>query len=199
MELSRYVLTVIMVCLLIPFLFYWPIVHGLIGFWRRLGPSITFITVLGGTVVVASGLYLARSTFVVGDLGTSVPLIVMAIVSLAASAWIRVEVSKVFPMSTLVGLPELAPEDHPQALVRSGIYARIRHPRYAQLLLALTAMALFANFVSAYVVWIMWFPGVYVLVAFEERELRQRFGEAYERYSREVPRFVPGLRTTRAT
>ena len=31
-------------------------------------------------------------------------------------------------------------------------------------------------------------------VYFEERELKTRFGESYERYCRLVPRFVPRLR-----
>jgi protein-S-isoprenylcysteine O-methyltransferase Ste14 len=46
---------------------------------------------------------------------------------------------------------------------------------------------------GAYLVWLAWLPGVYVLVWFEERELRDRFGQEYDDYCRQVPRFVPKL------
>ena len=34
----------------------------------------------------------------------------------------------------------------------------------------------------------------WLIVLFEERELRDRFGEAYAEYARRVPRFVPRWR-----
>jgi protein-S-isoprenylcysteine O-methyltransferase Ste14 len=36
---------------------------------------------------------------------------------------------------------------------------------------------------------------MYAVVVVEERELRERFGLAYEEYCRQVPRFVPKLRS----
>lgn len=50
-----------------------------------------------------------------------------------------------------------------------------------------------ANYPAVYLAWLLWIPGVYVTVLFEERELRQRFGAEYEEYCREVPRFIPRL------
>ena len=96
-------------------------------------------------------------------------------------------------MTVLVGMPELDPEHHEQKLVRSGVYGRIRHPRYAQFIVGLLGYALVANYLTAYLTWLLWLPGVYVLVLFEEKELRERFGEEYDRYCREVPRFVPKI------
>lgn len=180
-----------LVCTLPPFLLYWPVVHGFIGFWRRIGPTLTFIIVLSATLLGVAGLYRLRSHLFLVDYGTSWALVVAGIALIGASAWLRFRIQRVFPSSSLLGLPELDPDRHPQNLVRDGIYARIRHPRYVQFLVALAGWALIANYLGVYLVWLAWLPGAYVITLFEERELRERFGTAYERYCREVPRFFP--------
>ena len=38
----------------------------------------------------------------------------------------------------------------------------------------------------------LWFN--FVVIRFEERELRALFGEQYEAYAKAVPRFIPSLR-----
>lgn len=95
----------------------------------------------------------------------------------------------------LVGL-ELAPEHYPQGLITTGPYARLRHPRYVQVALALLGYALIANYLAAYLVFAAWLVVMYPLVLLEERELCQRFGEAYDAYCRQVPRFIPRLRAS---
>jgi protein-S-isoprenylcysteine O-methyltransferase Ste14 len=189
----RYWLAVLLVCTLPPFLVYWPIVHGFIGFWRRIGPTLTFVIVLSGTLVGVATLYRARTHLLLVDYGTNWALVALGVGLLGVGVFLRMRVNRVFRNKTLLGLPELAPDNHPQKLVRSGIYARIRHPRYAQFFVALGGYALIANYLGAYLVWLAWLPGVYVLVWFEERELRDRFGQEYDDYCRQVPRFVPKL------
>ena len=53
------------------------------------------------------------------------------------------------------------------------------------------AVALFSNYLAAYVIAGAIVPALYALTFFEERELRDRFGEEYAAYSRRVPKFVP--------
>jgi len=91
---------------------------------------------------------------------------------------------------TILGLPELAPDQRPQRLITTGVYAIIRHPRYVQLYLGFLGSALIANYLVLYLVVALWLPGIYVIVRLEEKELRDRFGLAYDEYSRRVPRFL---------
>jgi protein-S-isoprenylcysteine O-methyltransferase Ste14 len=76
-------------------------------------------------------------------------------------------------------------------LLTDGIYARMRHPRYVEVVLGTLVYCLIANYVGAYIVLGASVPVLYVVALLEERELRRRFGAAYEAYARRVPRFVP--------
>ena len=72
-----------------------------------------------------------------------------------------------------------------------GIYARIRHPRYLEIFLALISFALFTNCLASYVILAARVPALFAIIHIEERELRDRFGEEYVRYCARVPRFWP--------
>jgi len=93
--------------------------------------------------------------------------------------------------AALSGIPELSKEKYPGKLLTEGVYSRVRNPRYIEALLWVTAYALFANYLGAYIVVVLSLPLIYFVVRLEERELRARFGTAYEEYCRRVPRFVP--------
>jgi protein-S-isoprenylcysteine O-methyltransferase Ste14 len=97
-------------------------------------------------------------------------------------------------MKVLLGLPEIAPDRFPRALITDGIYARMRHPRYVQFLIALSGYALIANYLAGYLVVALWGAGIYLIALLEEKELRDHFGDIYQAYCRKVPRFWPKLR-----
>ncbi len=96
-----------------------------------------------------------------------------------------------------MGWPELDPEGHPIQLMTDGLCAKIRHPRYAQITLTLLGYALVTNYLAVYAVFLLWLPAMYGISVLEERELRDRFGNDYERYSSGLPRFVLRLRKPR--
>ena len=50
---------------------------------------------------------------------------------------------------------------------------------------------------ALYAVLALWVPGIWLIAVLEERELRERFGAAYDAYCRRVPRFLPQLRNAR--
>jgi protein-S-isoprenylcysteine O-methyltransferase Ste14 len=183
-----------MVIAVTPAIAFWLIVHPFVGFWRRFGPVWTLSIVWGAQAVGMMALFQVRKPLLETEFGTNYLLIALGVLCIVAAAVGRVTLSKQLTVRNIAGLPELAPERYPQKLLTEGVYARIRHPRYLQFLLALLGYALFANYLALYVVFALWVGGAYLIVLFEERELRDRFGEDYEEYSRRVPRFLPQWR-----
>jgi protein-S-isoprenylcysteine O-methyltransferase Ste14 len=194
MDSVRYFVALIMVIAVTPALAFWLIVHPFVRFWRRLGPVWTLTLVFGAQALGMVAVFQVRKPLLATQFGTNYLLIALGVLCIVGASVLRVKLSKHLTVRTISGLPELAPERYPQKLLTEGVYARIRHPRYAQFLLALLGYALFANYLALYVVFLLWVGGAHLVVFFEERELRDRFGEEYEEYARHVPRFVPRWR-----
>jgi protein-S-isoprenylcysteine O-methyltransferase Ste14 len=192
MDTFRHVLTLLMLMFMPGAVLFWFLVHPFIRFWRRLGLRRALAIYYTLMVAFVAGVFLLRKTLLAVDFGTNPVLIAVAVPMLAASIVLRRKISRHLRFSTLGGLPELAPESHPQPLLTEGIYSRIRHPRYVEVLLVMASLALIANNLASYVNWIIGIPSVLLIVRIEERELRDRFGAEYEAYCARVPRFVPG-------
>ena len=169
----------------------WLSVHPFIAFWRNVGAKITLAGHFAGMFVVVGTLISYRDVLMRGDLGTSYVFAGFAVVLLTVSGVMRYFQNKVLPITAIMGISELDPAGTESKLVVEGPYARIRHPRYVQLLIAFGAYALFANYATCYVFLLLAVIGVRIVIAFEERELIARFGEAYRRYMETTPRFVP--------
>ncbi len=193
MNTTRYVIALILVIALPPLFLYWLLIHPFVNFWRGkgIGPAYTMILSLIAAAMI--GLFSLRHFLLGIDYGTSYPLAALGLVLLIAAASLRLQLHKHLDLRTLVGFPEIAPDRFPRALISEGIYGRIRHPRYMQLLIALAGYASIANYLAAYVAVALWVPAIVVIVRLEERELRARFGDAYDDYCRRVPRYFPKL------
>lgn len=198
MDGLRYALALTLVCGFPPLLLWWPVVHGGIAFWRRRGPAVTYTVLLGLCALVAAGMAAAREPLLAVEFGTRGPVVALAVAFLFAAGWLRWKLHRDITNELLAGLPELAPETHPQALVTTGLYARVRHPRYAQICVLLLGWALLCNYLATYIVWLLWLPAMHAIVRFEERELSDRFGEQHVEYCRRVPRFIPRFGAERA-
>jgi len=83
-------------------------------------------------------------------------------------------------------------------VVRDGIYGKIRHPAYlANLLFVLALQLILGSYSSMLLLAFFMFPLVLTKIYFEERALKSELEEAYESYTREVPMFVPRLKSQR--
>ena len=90
------------------------------------------------------------------------------------------------------GKGTLAPWDPPQKLGTHGIYRRVRNPMISGVFCILLGEAIVLGSIPL----LVWFLGfllgnlIYIPLI-EERGLERRFGEEYQRYKREVPRWIP--------
>ena len=191
MNSVRYFIAVVVLVAHPPGVLLWFVIHPIAGFWRKLGAGWTY-AILGLPVVgMMVGLFAVRAQLVSTDFGTSLPLIALGVICLAFATTITVKSKKHLTMAILSGFPELSRSGDKGKLLTEGIYGRIRHPRYVEVILWVLGYALIANYLGMYIMFALTVPAIYFIVVLEERELRDRFGSAYEEYSERVPRFFP--------
>lgn len=191
MDTARYIFAVLLLTSGPPALMFWFVIHPFARFWRRVGHRWAYAVGFSTMALAGYGLFRMRETLLGRDYGTRWSLVVLSAVFLLLSLLIAARRGKYLTARILLGLPELDRRQGGGQLLTQGIYSRIRHPRYVEILAAFTAFALFANYLGTYLVLATGFVLVYLIVLLEEKELRERFGEAYADYARRVPRFVP--------
>ncbi len=197
MDTARFWIAYVVVAAVPAVFVYWLSMHGGIVFWRRVNRSLALAVHLAFVATVGAIVYFARDVFLALEFGANPVLIVVSALLLIVSVLLRRAIAREIPLRTLVGSTELEQRANPSELVTTGIYSRIRHPRYVQLIVVVLAFSLFSNYAAAYVAFALSVPAVFVIAKLEERELRARFGDAYREYASRVPRFVPrsGLRS----
>jgi protein-S-isoprenylcysteine O-methyltransferase Ste14 len=93
---------------------------------------------------------------------------------------------------TFTGRGTPAPIDPPKELVVRGLYRYVRNPMYVGVLSVLLGEALFfaSRTLLQYSVIVFGFFYLFVVI-FEEPVLQSKFGESYQKYRQNVPRFLP--------
>lgn len=108
--------------------------------------------------------------------------------------WLYRRAGANFSWSLLGGLPEVrASRASEQRLAVGGIRARVRHPIYLAHLLEMLAWSLGTGLVVCYALASFAVITGVAMIAMEDRELEQRFGEEYRKYKRDVPAILPRL------
>jgi len=193
MDKVRYVIALLLLSAIPAAIVFWLLAHPLVRFWRRLGAPVSYAILCTGAAAVMVGMFLLRSRLLVADYGTNRIFAAIGLVCLVFAGWLLRRLRKHLTVRTLIGVPELAPGSG-GVLLTGGVYGKVRHPRYLQMTIALLGYALIANYPAVYGALLFWCTGIYLVVLLEERELRERFGEAYRDYCMRVPRFMPRFR-----
>ena len=98
------------------------------------------------------------------------------------------------------GRGTLSPVDPPRKLVVRGLYRYVRNPMYLSVTAIVLGEVLLTGSRALLIYWALWFFAANLFVmGYEEPTLRREFGTDYERYRREVGRWIPRLRTAGAT
>jgi protein-S-isoprenylcysteine O-methyltransferase Ste14 len=170
---------------------FWLVVHPLARFWRRVGYRWGYVAGFALSVATVAASLRFRGAIARTDLGASAVTGVLGAVLLGIAVAMRRHWQRQLSAGTMFGLPELAPRQYPGRLLTEGIYARVRHPRYLQVVVAIAGWALLANYLAGYLVVLVVVAELAAIIPLEERELADRFGAEYEAYRRRVPALLP--------
>ncbi len=169
MDTVRYYLAVLLVVMVPPIVAFWCAAHPLAVVWRRVGPWVAYSLLFGVVCVLGWGFFLVRGVLIGQDLGTHPLPIVLGLSFYLPSIILEIKIRKHLTFKTLVGLPELAPGRMESKLLKKGIYARVRHPRYASVMVGIVGFALLTNYAGVYVVVALTLPALYLITVLEAR------------------------------
>jgi protein-S-isoprenylcysteine O-methyltransferase Ste14 len=100
-----------------------------------------------------------------------------------------------FARFAIQGLGTPAPVFPTRHLVVHGLYRFVRNPMYVGLLMVVTGQALFFGSLRLLEYGAFLWLGFHLFVlVYEERKLRATFGEEYETFCAQVPRWIPHAR-----
>ena len=171
----------------LPIPIYWLILHPFNSFWRsRVRAAFWFA---GLTAWICGGVALWHFRHML--LAASRPpwfAIAAGFALIAVEGYLFVRVERELGSRRLVGHAELTGTGE---MFSSGLYAHVRHPRYAGMFCAVLGAALLAGTRLLWIVLAVWLPFALIVIRLEEKELAARFGPGYEAYRKRVPAFLP--------
>jgi len=171
----------------LPIPIYWLILHPFNSFWRRRVRAAFWFAGLTAWTCGGVALWFYRHQLLAV---TRPPWLAIAagFALLAVEGYLLVRVERELGGRRLVGHAELTGTGE---MFSSGLYAHVRHPRYAGMFGAVLGAALLAGTPLLWVVLLIWCPFAFLAIRLEEKELAARFGPGYEAYRKRVPAFLP--------
>ena len=193
-DIVRYVIAYIIV-VFIPFIYIlWPLIHPFAIFWRKINSWQTygiFFSLLAVTIFTLAPFV----EFLTGtDYGFNPFLTIAGVFCWVVSIVIWNKRRKHLTIKIMLGYPEVSKKSYPGKLLTVGIYGKIRHPRYLELMFEQIGNALVVNMLGVYIIIVLLIPALYFTILLEENELIDRFGDNYVKYSKSVPRFFPKIK-----
>jgi protein-S-isoprenylcysteine O-methyltransferase Ste14 len=186
-------LALLYAALYFPVPIYWLLIHPAVNTWRRIGYR-SFWIAAPVWILVGVPLALMGDSLFAYRLPRNAATYAMGAAFLALNFWVSRRVHQEFSFKKLAGLPELNPNHPLHGVVGTGIYARVRHPRYANIILGFLAFGLLTGAAAIFLLAFVTFLLYLIVTPLEERELREQYGSEYDAYARTVPRFLPHFR-----
>jgi protein-S-isoprenylcysteine O-methyltransferase Ste14 len=171
----------------LPIPIYWLILHPFNSFWRSRVHAAFWFAGLTAWTFGGVALWVFRLSLL-GASRQSWFAITAGFTLIAVEGYLFVRVERELGSRRLVGHAELTGTGE---MFSGGLYAHVRHPRYAGMFSALVGAALLAGTPLLWIVLALWWPFALLVIRLEEMELAARFGPAYEEYRKRVPAFLP--------
>ena len=171
----------------LPIPIYWLILHPFHAFWRTRVRAAFWFAPLTAWTVGGVLLWIFRHSL----LALSPPRwaeVAAGFILIGAEAYLFVRVERELGSRRLVGHAELTETGE---MFFGGLYAHVRHPRYAGMFCAVVGAALLAGTPRLWEALAAWAVFALLVIRLEEKELAARFGAAYTAYQKRVPAFLP--------
>jgi protein-S-isoprenylcysteine O-methyltransferase Ste14 len=171
----------------LPIPIYWLILHPFNSFWRSRVRAAFWFAGLTAWTCGGVALWFFRHLL----LASARPpwfAIAAGFALIVVEGYLLVRVERELGSHRLVGHAELTGTGE---MFSGGLYARVRHPRYAGMFCAVAGAALLAGTPLLWIVLVVWLPFALIVIGLEEKELAARFGPGYEAYRKRVPAFLP--------
>lgn len=168
---------------------FWFVIHGAISIWKKRPAWQAYSVALIAIVAVLTPIIANLNAIVGTDFGHNPGLMIVGAVIYLSSFRLSSVVRGHLNFRTFAGIPEIGNED--TALIESGPFKIIRHPRYLMVVVSTIGWAIVTNFSGAYITAAAFFVCLFLIIKLEERELLARFGDAYRDYQKRVPMLIP--------
>lgn len=173
----------------LPVPLYWFVLHPGMKYWRSHRKAAYMLALACSWLPVTICLFVFHSALF-SHTNPSALEILAGLVLIGFEVWMFARVRHDLGDKRLVGHAEILAIGEIES---RGVYRFVRHPRYAASFLALIGACLLAASQAMWLAVGMWVVLTLCAIAMEEREMRVRFGAAYDDYARRVPRFLPSL------
>lgn len=171
----------------LPIPIFWLIIHPFSKFWRSRVRMAFWFAGLTAWICGGVAFWLLRSRLL-STAPHSWIAVAFGFALIAVEAYILVRVERELGTRRLVGHAEITGTGE---IFSGGLYAHVRHPRYAAMFAAVLGAALIAGTKLFWEMLPIWLAFAVIVIRLEERELASRFGPRYEEYRRLVPAFLP--------
>jgi protein-S-isoprenylcysteine O-methyltransferase Ste14 len=135
-------------------------------------------------VWIIDSFVLGYSTFIAGYIPLLIRIIIAAVI-LCLGAYLGQQAHKIV-FKEVREVP---------GVIRKGVFNRVRHPMYLGAILFFLGLLILTLSTACSVIWLIILAFYHYVSKYEENLLLQRFGKDYENYIKEVPMWVPKIKT----